>query len=96
MIVYVNLWDTFHLNSISLNQWSENCQHNVFLNLYAGDENDLPLKIEALVDGSNDACVKGEGVEYNTNQLVEDQSIHSKGKRLSEAILTLQNQCQAR
>ncbi|XP_009795177.1 uncharacterized protein LOC107804594 isoform X1 [Nicotiana tabacum] len=59
-----------------------------------GGENDLPLKIEALVDGSNDACVKGEGVEYNTNQLVEDQSIHSKGKRLSEAILTLQNQCQ--
>ncbi|XP_016510057.1 uncharacterized protein LOC107827423 isoform X3 [Nicotiana tabacum] len=59
-----------------------------------GDENDLPLKIEALVDGCNDVCVKGEGVEYNTNQLVEDQSIYSKGKRLSEAILTLQNQCQ--
>ncbi|XP_009616029.1 uncharacterized protein [Nicotiana tomentosiformis] len=59
-----------------------------------GGENDLPLKIEALVDGCNDVCVKGEGVEYNTNQLVEDQSIYSKGKRLSEAILTLQNQCQ--
>lgn len=59
-------------------------------------ENDLPLNIDALIDGCNDMCVKGEEVGDSTKQLVEDQCIvqFSKGKRLSEAILTLQNQCQ--
>lgn len=57
--------------------------------MYAGGEN------EALIDCCNDMCVEDED---STNQLVEDQCVvqYSKGKRLSEAILTLQNQCQAR
>ncbi|XP_027771804.1 uncharacterized protein LOC107012681 isoform X1 [Solanum pennellii] len=48
---------------------------------------------EALIDGCNDMCIEDEG---STNQLVEDSCTiqYSKGKRLSEAILTLQNRCQ--
>ncbi|KAK4349836.1 hypothetical protein RND71_029149 [Anisodus tanguticus] len=38
-------------------------------------QSDLPLKIEALIDGCNDMCVKGEGVGDSTNQLAEDQCI---------------------
>lgn len=51
---------------------------------------------EALSNGCNDMCVRGEGAGDSTNQLVEDQCTvkYSRGKRLSEAILTLQNQCQ--
>lgn len=66
--------------------------HDIFLYMYAGGENEAP------VDGCNDMCVKGEGAGDGTNQLVEDQCTvqYSKGKRLSEAILTLQNQCQVR
>ncbi|WMV22465.1 hypothetical protein MTR67_015850 [Solanum verrucosum] len=50
---------------------------------------------EALIDGCNDMCIEDED---STNQLVEDSCTiqYSNGKRLSEAILTLQNQCQAR
>ncbi|KAK6795997.1 hypothetical protein RDI58_009452 [Solanum bulbocastanum] len=49
---------------------------------------------EALIDGCNDMCIEDED---STNQLVEDSCTvqYSNGKRLSEAILTLQNQCQA-
>ncbi|TMX02013.1 hypothetical protein EJD97_022809 [Solanum chilense] len=48
---------------------------------------------EALKDGCNDMCIEDED---SANQLVEDSCTiqYSKGKRLSEAILTLQNQCQ--
>lgn len=48
---------------------------------------------EALIDGCNDLCIEDED---STNQLVEDSCTiqYSNGKRLSEAILTLQNQCQ--
>ncbi|XP_006342961.1 uncharacterized protein [Solanum tuberosum] len=48
---------------------------------------------EALIDGCNDMCIEDED---STNQLVEDSCTiqYSNGKRLSEAILTLQNQCQ--
>lgn len=57
--------------------------------MYAGGEN------EALKDVCNDMCKEDED---SANQLVEDSCTiqYSKGKRLSEAILTLQNQCQAR
>lgn len=48
---------------------------------------------EALKDVCNDMCKEDED---SANQLVEDSCTiqYSKGKRLSEAILTLQNQCQ--
>ncbi|KAL3343868.1 hypothetical protein AABB24_027411 [Solanum stoloniferum] len=48
---------------------------------------------EALIDGCNDICMEDED---STNQLVEDSCTiqYSNGKRLSEPILTLQNQCQ--
>ncbi|KAK4736179.1 hypothetical protein R3W88_010440 [Solanum pinnatisectum] len=48
---------------------------------------------EALIDGCNDMCIEDED---STNQLVEDSCTiqYSNGKRLSEVILTLQNQCQ--
>ncbi|MCD7446804.1 hypothetical protein HAX54_016898 [Datura stramonium] len=70
--------------------------NKIILTALNGGENDLPLDIEALVDGCNDMCVKGEGGWDSTKQLVEDQCIVqcTEGKRLSEAILTLQNQCQ--
>ncbi|CAN4086971.1 unnamed protein product [Withania somnifera] len=71
------------------------CNKSIHAKLNGG-ENDLPLNIETLVDGCNEMCVKGEGVRGSTIQLVEDQCIvqYSKGKRLSGASLTLQNQCQ--
>ncbi|KAF3615744.1 putative telomere repeat-binding factor 4-like [Capsicum annuum] len=70
--------------------------NKTILTEFNGGENEL--KIEALIDGCNNMRVKGEGVGDSANQLVEDKCIvlDSKGKRLSEAILTLQNQCQAR
>ncbi|KAM3245889.1 hypothetical protein P3S67_031856 [Capsicum chacoense] len=68
--------------------------NKTILTEFNGGENEL--KIEALIDGCNNMRVKGEGVGDSANQLVEDKCIvlDSKGKRLSEAILTLQNQCQ--
>ncbi|KAM3380063.1 hypothetical protein P3S68_005636 [Capsicum galapagoense] len=68
--------------------------NKTILTEFNGGENEL--KIEALIDGCNNMRVKGGGVGDSANQLVEDKCIvlDSKGKRLSEAILTLQNQCQ--
>ncbi|ONI29293.1 hypothetical protein PRUPE_1G191700 [Prunus persica] len=56
-----------------------------------GGEDDLALKVESIIEGCNDVCVRS----GRTHRLLEDQLPQSsKRKRLSEAILKEQNPCQ--
>lgn len=57
-----------------------------------GNNDDFALKIETIIEGCNDVC----GRSATQIQKIEDQvqPHYRKGKRLSEAILNLQNPCQ--
>ncbi|CAB4294040.1 unnamed protein product [Prunus armeniaca] len=56
-----------------------------------GGEDDLALKVESIIEGCNDVCVRS----GRTHRLLEDQLPQSSNrKRLSEAILKEQNPCQ--
>ncbi|XP_021817925.1 uncharacterized protein LOC110760053 isoform X2 [Prunus avium] len=56
-----------------------------------GGEDDLALKVESIIEGCNDVCVRS----GRTHRLLEDQLPQSsKRKKLSEAILKEQNPCQ--
>lgn len=59
--------------------------------LLVGGEDDLMLKIESIIDACNAACSKGAGRKQTGESLPQ----HCKRKRLSEAVLILQNPCQA-
>lgn len=61
-----------------------------------GGEDDLVLKLESIVEGCNDVCLRSITQE-RTYQQLEDQhsSQNFKRKRLSEAVLSIQNPCQA-
>ncbi|XP_062173180.1 uncharacterized protein LOC133878610 isoform X2 [Alnus glutinosa] len=60
-----------------------------------GGEDDLVLKLESIVEGCNDVCLRSITQE-RTYQQLEDQhsSQNFKRKRLSEAVLSIQNPCQ--
>lgn len=66
----------------------------VFLTKVGGDD-DLELKIDSIIEGCNDICVRNQGRIYRH---LEDQSSPPcfKRKRLTEAVLTMQSPCQAR
>ncbi|CAK9161139.1 unnamed protein product [Ilex paraguariensis] len=62
-----------------------------------GGQDDLALQIEAVIDGCNDACLNSKSkIQNGTDGHFEDQGSpqYIKRKRLSEAILTLQDTCQ--
>ena len=69
---------------------------HLFLLLIGGEDN-LALKIEAIIDADNDVCLKSESeTQERTRQHFEDQgSPQYRRKRLSEAVLSLRNSCQA-
>ncbi|KAL7209184.1 hypothetical protein ACSBR1_030846 [Camellia fascicularis] len=72
------------------------CDKNI-QTILDGSENDLALKIEAIIDACNDVCLKCETETQDaTRQHFEVQGSPQYGrrKRLSEAVLTLQNSCQ--
>ncbi|GMP78600.1 hypothetical protein CsSME_00034482 [Camellia sinensis var. sinensis] len=71
------------------------CDKNI-QTILDGSENDLALKIEAIIDACNDVCLKCETETQDaTRQHFEGQgSPQYRRKRLSEAVLTLQNSCQ--
>uniref|UniRef100_A0A5B7BBS7 DRBM domain-containing protein n=1 Tax=Davidia involucrata TaxID=16924 RepID=A0A5B7BBS7_DAVIN len=72
------------------------CDKNI-QTILDGGEDDLALKMEAIIDGCNDVCLKSESqTQYRICQHLEDQGSlqYMKRKRLSEAILTLRNPCQ--
>ncbi|KAI8002754.1 hypothetical protein LOK49_LG08G02075 [Camellia lanceoleosa] len=72
------------------------CDKNI-QTILDGSENDLALKIEAIIDACNDVCLKCETETQDaTGQHFEAQGSPQYGrrKRLSEAVLTLQNSCQ--
>lgn len=60
-----------------------------------GSEDDMELKIESIIEGCNDVAVS---TRESTGQHREDvySTPCSKRKRLSEAVLVMQNPCQAR
>ncbi|XXG79896.1 hypothetical protein AAC387_Pa09g0864 [Persea americana] len=58
--------------------------------IIGGGEDDLMLKIESIIDACNAACSKGAGKKQTGESLPQ----HCKRKRLSEAVLILQNPCQ--
>ncbi|KAI8566986.1 hypothetical protein RHMOL_Rhmol02G0086100 [Rhododendron molle] len=63
-----------------------------------GSEHDLAVKIEAIVDSCDDLCLKSNyGTQDRTCQQFEDEgsSEYRRKKRLSEAVLSLRNSCQA-
>ncbi|KAG5560890.1 hypothetical protein RHGRI_004047 [Rhododendron griersonianum] len=70
-----------------------------------GSEHDLAAKIEAIVDSCDDVCLKSDdvclksnyGTQDRTCQQFEDEgsSEYRRKKRLSEAVLSLRNSCQA-
>ncbi|KAF7151656.1 hypothetical protein RHSIM_Rhsim02G0076700 [Rhododendron simsii] len=63
-----------------------------------GSEHDLAAKIEAIVDSCDDVCLKSDyGTQDRTSQQFEDEgsSEYRRKKRLSEAVLSLRNPCQA-
>lgn len=61
-----------------------------------GSEDDLALKIESVIEGCNGACLR-RITEERAHQQLEDQRSpqNFKRKRLSEAVLRMQNPCQA-
>ncbi|KAK9288205.1 hypothetical protein L1049_016654 [Liquidambar formosana] len=62
-----------------------------------GGEDDLALKIDSIIEGCNDVCLRSATYTRDrTNQHFEDQGLphYLKRKRLSEAILNIQNACQ--
>ncbi|KAK1568460.1 hypothetical protein Q3G72_024811 [Acer saccharum] len=61
-----------------------------------GGEDDLAVKIESVVDGCNDVCLRSVAQE-RISQHLENQQLSDpiKMKRLSEAVLNKQNSCQA-
>ncbi|GMN59427.1 hypothetical protein TIFTF001_028514 [Ficus carica] len=67
---------------------------HTILNETGGDD-DFALKIESIIEGCNDVCVRSV-TEERTFQLFDDQSSPQYGKRkkLPEAILSIQNPCQ--
>ncbi|XAR48725.1 hypothetical protein NMG60_11031634 [Bertholletia excelsa] len=71
------------------------CDKNI-QTILEGDEDDFILKIQAIIDGCNDVCLKNEtGTQQRTCQHSEDQFLdHYRRKKLSEAVLTLRNSCQ--
>ncbi|KAK2641830.1 hypothetical protein Ddye_023593 [Dipteronia dyeriana] len=60
-----------------------------------GSEDDLAVKIESVVDGCNDVCLRSVAQE-RISQHLENQQLPDpiKMKRLSEAVLNKQNSCQ--
>ncbi|PON61885.1 Double-stranded RNA-binding domain containing protein [Parasponia andersonii] len=66
---------------------------SLHMNPYGG-EDDLTLKIEAIVEGCNDVCLRSVTQERTTQPLEDTSPQLSKRKRLPEAILSLQNPCQ--
>ncbi|KAK3204456.1 hypothetical protein Dsin_018502 [Dipteronia sinensis] len=60
-----------------------------------GGEDDLAVKIESVVDGCNDVCLRSVAQE-RISQHLENQQLPDpiKMKRLSEAVLNKQNSCQ--
>ncbi|XP_058748888.1 uncharacterized protein LOC131621861 isoform X2 [Vicia villosa] len=59
-----------------------------------GEEDDMELKIESIIDGCNDTCLRNQG---KTCQSLEGHQCvlpSVKRKRLSEAVLSLQTPCQ--
>lgn len=61
-----------------------------------GDEDDMVLKIESIVEGCNDVCLRSITQERTYQQLEDQHSPQNfKRKRLSEAVLSIQNPCQA-
>ncbi|XP_057460333.1 uncharacterized protein LOC130750837 isoform X3 [Actinidia eriantha] len=71
------------------------CDKNIQTILDGGEDN-LALKIEAIIDADNDVCLKSESeTPERTRQHFEDQgSPQYRRKRLSEAVLSLRNSCQ--
>ncbi|XP_059632887.1 uncharacterized protein LOC132275422 isoform X2 [Cornus florida] len=72
------------------------CDKNI-QTILDGGADDMALKIEAIIDGCNEVCLKSERqTRDSTNQHFEDQGSpqNLKRKRLAEAILTLRNPCQ--
>lgn len=61
-----------------------------------GGEDDLAIKIESVIEGCNGVCLRSIPGERTYHQL-EDQHSPQKfeRKRLSEAVLSMQNPCQA-
>ncbi|XP_057471237.1 uncharacterized protein LOC130760063 isoform X2 [Actinidia eriantha] len=72
------------------------CDKNIQTILDGGEDN-LALKIEAIIDADNDGCLKSESeTQERTHQHFEDQGLpqYRRRKRLSEAVLSLRNSCQ--
>lgn len=69
--------------------------YTCFCFIRAGGDDDFALKIESIIEGCNDVCVRSV-TEERTCQLFDDQSSPQYGKRkkLPEAILSIQNPCQ--
>jgi hypothetical protein len=62
-----------------------------------GGEDDLVLKMESIVEGCNDVCPRSITQERTYQQLEDQHSPQNfKRKRLSEAVLSIQNPCQAK
>ncbi|XP_057959123.1 uncharacterized protein LOC131151742 isoform X2 [Malania oleifera] len=60
-----------------------------------GCEDDLALKIESIIEGCNDVCLRSAPqMQDRTYQLLECPPLYLKRKRLSEAVLALQSPCQ--
>ena len=61
-----------------------------------GGEDDLALKIESVIEGCNDVCLRSISQERTKQQLEDQLSPQTfKRKRLSEAVLSMQYPCQA-
>ncbi|XP_038711695.1 uncharacterized protein LOC120005887 isoform X3 [Tripterygium wilfordii] len=58
--------------------------------ILTGGEDDLALKIDSIIEGCNDACLRS----VNQEKCLDDRSHHLKRKRLSEAVLNVQSPCQ--
>nr|XP_023884006.1 uncharacterized protein LOC111996276 [Quercus suber] len=60
-----------------------------------GGEDDLALKIESVIEGCNDVCLRSITQERTKQQLEDQLSPQTfKRKRLSEAVLSMQYPCQ--
>ena len=64
--------------------------------IITGGEDDLALKIESIIEGCNDVCLRSITQERTCQQL-DDQCLpqNFKRKRFSEAVFSMQNPCQA-
>ncbi|KAL6976257.1 hypothetical protein U1Q18_025044 [Sarracenia purpurea var. burkii] len=72
------------------------CDKNI-QSILDGSEDELAIKIEAIIDACNDVSLKGESeTQERTCQHFEDQGSpqYRRRKRLSEAMLSLRNSCQ--